>query len=69
MLLHHGLHWLILGCDRTSQGRLQFLDKYMCAFARYEQVGTHIHEGSRALQSAERAMTELALMLNLPSIP
>ncbi|PTB66791.1 hypothetical protein BBK36DRAFT_1168317 [Trichoderma citrinoviride] len=54
---------------RTSRGRLQFLDKYLCAFAKYRQVGTHIHEGSKALRSAEHAMTEMTLMLNLLSVP
>ncbi|TFB00445.1 hypothetical protein CCMA1212_007733 [Trichoderma ghanense] len=53
---------------RTSRGRLQFLDKYLCSFAKYKQVGTHIYEGSRALKSADHAMKELTLMLNLLSV-
>ncbi|KAL6872857.1 hypothetical protein J3F83DRAFT_587917 [Trichoderma novae-zelandiae] len=53
---------------RTSRGRLQFLDKYLCSFSEYRQVGTHIYEGCHALQSAEHAVKELALMLNLLSI-
>ncbi|KAL7807602.1 hypothetical protein V8C26DRAFT_423807 [Trichoderma gracile] len=63
----HMMEQLGVAAVRTSKGRLEFLDRYMCAFARYEQVGTHIHEGSKALRSAEHAMMELTLMSNLPS--